>query len=172
MTVKRAASKVKGAGNKIVDAIEPLAIALPVAMPNINALMSGGPRALMNYNAQAVKSWRPPDMNTINAYVDGPGGAGLITGLSMKLGKWGIRQLGLGGEFNDSLFLLMDAVENWGTGSAVGFAVKEIIYPTAAAGGGTFSGVSFGGWGGQPAKGSSQEMATKDAKPKSKVVFN
>jgi hypothetical protein len=171
--IKKAASKVKSTGDKVVGAIKPLGIALPVAAPNITALFSGGPRALVNYNVQQVKAWRPPDWNTVNAYVDGPGGMALMTSFSAKLAKWGIKVLGFSSEAG-ALIMLIDAVDAWGEGSAVGFAVKEIIYPSAAAGGGVLGGISFGGnlFGGQPATGSKQEMATKDKKPKRRIMWS
>lgn len=168
MTVKRAASKVKSVGNKVGAIIKPLGTALPVAAPNINALFSGGPRAVMDFNANAVKSWRPPDMGTVNAYIDGPGGNAIMTGIMAKLIKWGVSTLGfqMGG-----LGMLVDGVEDWADGSAMGYAVKELIYPTVAGGSGTLSGISFGGAGGQPGKGSAQEMATKDRKPKTRSMM-
>ena len=163
--VKTAAGKVKNLGNKVGDIIYPLGVALPIAAPNISALFSGGPKALLDYNVEAIKSWRPPDWGTIEAYASGPGGAAFMTGLTARLVKWGIKTLGFSEEAGP-LYMLIDGVENWGDGSAVGWAVKELVYPSVAGGGGTFSGVSFGGLGGQPAKGSPAEMRTKDQKPK------
>ena len=127
MSVKTAASKVKGIGSKIGGIIYPLGVALPVAAPNINALMSGGPRGLLNYNVGAFKSWRPPDWATIESYVDGPGGAALMTSISAKVAKWAIKTIGLSSEAGP-LYMLINAVEHWGDGSAVGYAVQAVSY--------------------------------------------
>jgi hypothetical protein len=173
MSVSQAATKVKGIGSQVGRVIYPLGVALPVAAPNINALFSGGPRALMQYNVDAVKSWRPPDWATIESYVDGPGGAALMTSISAKLVKWGVRVLGLSGE-TGALYMLLNAVEDWGDGSAIGYGVKELVYPSVSGESAVFGGVSGGGalFGGrQPAKGYPREMATKDQKPKVRLMW-
>ena len=168
--IKTAASKVKGVGNKITGVIKPLGVVLPVAAPNINALMSGGPMGVWNYNAQALQSWRPPDMNTVRGYVDGPGGAAFMTSLTIGVAKWGIDALGFSKEAGP-VKMLLNAVGAWADGSAMGYAVKEVIYPSASGLSPTLGGISFGGGGGQPAKGSSQEMVTKDRKPKTRSMM-
>lgn len=172
MSVQKAASKVKGVGDKVGAVIKPLGIALPVAAPNINALFSGGPRGLFDYNVQAVKSWRPPDWGTVMSYVDGPGGAALMTSISAKLAKWGIKTLGMSGEAG-ALYMLINAVEDWGDGSAIGYGVKELIYPSVSGEAAVFGGISApsGLFGGQPAVGSKQEMATKDQKPREMLIW-
>ena len=173
MVIKKAATKVKGIGSKVSGIIYPLGVALPVAAPNINALMSGGPRGLLNYNVQAVRSWRPPDWATIESYIDGPGGAALMTSISAKVAKWGVKALGLSGEAG-ALFMLINAVEAWGDGSAIGYGVQELVYPTASGEGAVFGGIGGAGglFGGQPAKGSPREMATKDQKPKARLSWS
>jgi hypothetical protein len=168
MSVKKAATKVKSVGSKVSGVIYPLGVALPVAAPNINALMGGGPRGLLDFNVNALKTWRPPDWATVESYIDGPGGAALMTSISAAVAKWGIKALGLGGQ-TGALVMLINAVKAWGDGSAIGYGVQELVYPTVSGVGAPFGGVSAGGlFGGkgQPAKGSQQEMATKDDKPK------
>ena len=149
--------------------IYPLGVALPVAAPNINALFSGGPRGLFEYNASAVREWKPPDWNTVMSYIDGPGGAALMTSISAKIAKYGIKALGLSGE-TGALVMLINAVESWGDGSAIGYGVKELIYPTVSGEAAVFSGISRGGGlfggAGQPGINTQGEMATKDQKPK------
>lgn len=173
MVVKRAATKVKGIGSKVGGVIYPLGVALPVAAPNINALMTGGPRALLNYNVEAMRGWRPPDWATVEAYVGGPGGGALMTSLSAKVAKWAIKAFGFSGEAG-ALIMLINAVEAWGDGSSIGWGVRELVYPTISGVEAPFAGVGgtgalFGGP--QPAKGSPQEMATKDQKPKARLVW-
>ena len=170
-TIKSAASKVKSTGDKIIGVIEPLGVVLPVAAPNINALMSGGPRGLWNMNAGALRSWKPPDMDTVNRYVDGPGGAVFMTGLTIGVVNWGIKALGFDKEpAVEPVKMLLKGAGAWANGSAKGYAIKEIIYP-GTGGEGTLSGISFGGLGGQPAKDSAQEMSTKDRKPKTRSMM-
>ena len=173
MVVKQAATEVKGIGSKVAGIVYPLGVALPVAVPNINALMSGGPRGLLNYNVAAVKAWRPPDWATITAYADGPGGNALMTSISVKIVKWVVKALGFEGEVGAG-YMLLNAVEGWADGSAWGYGIQELVYPTASAGGGVLSGIGGTGglFGGQPAKGSPQEMATKDQKPKARLVWS
>lgn len=163
--IKTAATKVKGIGNKITGVIKPLGVVLPIAAPNINALMSGGPMGVWNYNAQALQSWRPPDMGTVRGYVDGPGGAAFMTSLTIGVAKWGIKALGFQKEAGP-VNMLLDAVGAWADGSAMGYAVKEVIYPSASGLSPTLGGINFGGGGGQPAINSQAEMATKDQKPR------
>ncbi len=168
MSVRKAATKAKGLGSKVGSIIYPLGVVLPIAAPNINALMTGKMRGLINFNVTAVKTWRPPDWATVEAYVDGPGGAALMTALGAKLAKWGIQVLGLSGE-TGALVMLINAVEHWGDGSAIGYGIKEMVYPSVSGAVQPFSGIGgrgalFGG--GQPAVGSQQEMATKDQKAK------
>lgn len=173
MSIKTAATKVKGIGSKVGAIIKPLGIALPIAAPNIKALMTAGPRGLFDYNVNALKTWRPPDWGTVNAYVDGPGGAAFMTSLSAKVAKWAIGALGFTSEAG-ALIMLINAVDDWGEGSAIGYAVQELVYPTASGVGSPFGGLggATGGlFGGQPAKGSAQEMATKDQKPKTRSTF-
>ena len=166
MSVKTAATKVKSIGTRVGGIIYPLGVAIPVAAPNVNALISGGPRGLIDYNVNAVKTWRPPDWGTIEAYADGPGGTSFMTGLTVKLIKWGVRTLGFSEELGPANMLL-DGVEAWADGSAVGWAVKELVYPTVSG-----EGSPWGGGGGkQPAKGSPREMATKDQKPKVRLTW-
>lgn len=174
MVVRKAATKVKSIGSKVAGIIYPLGVALPIAAPNINALMSGGPRAVLDYNVQALKQWRPPDWTTINSYIDGPGGDAFMTGLGVKVLKWGVKAFGFSGE-TGALIMLANAVEAWADGSAIGYGVQEIVYPTASGGSAIFGGVGgtgalFGGKG-QPAKGSQQEMATKDDKPQVRLMW-
>ena len=166
LVVKQAAARGKGIGSKVAGIVYPLGVALPVAAPNINALMTGGPRGLLNYNVTALKQWRPPDWDTVEAYADGPGGNALMTSISVKVVKWAVRALGFEGDVGAG-YMLLNAVEGWADGSAWGYGIQELVYPTASGGGGVLSGISTGGlFGGQPAKGSPQEMATKDQKPK------
>ena len=173
-TINKAATKVKGIGTKVSGMIYPLGVALPVAAPNINALFSGGPRGLFDYNANAIKEWKPPDWGTVMSYVDGPGGAALMTSISAKIAKYGIQALGLSGE-TGALVMLINAVEAWGDGSAIGYGVKELIYPTVSGEGAVLGGISLGGGlfggAGQPSKGSAQEMQTKDRKPKTRSMM-
>lgn len=174
-TISKAASKVTGVGRRITGVIRPLGIALPVAIPNINALFTGGPRGLMDYNIAAVKTWRPPDWGTITAYIDGPGGVALLTAISAGIAKKAIKALELEKE-SGALVMLIDAVKAWGDGSAVGYAMRELIYPTVAGGPGTFSTIAsptglFGGGGSQPPINSAGEMATKDDKPVSRLIW-
>ena len=143
-----------------------------MAAPNINAIMSGGPRAVMDYNINALKTWRPPDWATVEAYVDGPGGAAFMTGLSVKVAKYVISALGFSRE-TGALPMLLNAVEGWADGSAIGYGIQEIVYPTASGAGAVFGGIGGAGglFGGQPAKGSKGEMATKDQKPKVRLMW-
>ena len=173
MSIKTAASKVKGVGSKISGVIYPLGVALPVAAPNINALMSTGPRGLLDYNVNALKTWRPPDWATVESYIDGPGGAAFMTSLSAKVAKWAVKALGLTGE-TGALFMLINAVESWGDGSAIGYGIQELVYPTASGVSATFGGVGGTGglFGGRPGVGSKQEMATKDQKPKARLMWS
>ncbi len=172
MSIKGAAAKAKGIGTKVAGIVYPLGVALPIAAPNINALMSGGPRALMDYNVNALKTWRPPDWGTVTAYVEGPGGAAFMTGLSVKVAKWGIRALGFSGE-TGALTMLLNAVEGWADGSAIGYGIQEIVYPTASGVGAVFGGIGGTGglFGGKPGVGSKGEMATKDQKPKARLSW-
>lgn len=168
MSIKTAASKVKGIGNKITGVIKPLGVVLPIAAPNINALTSGGPIGVWNFNVGKLQTWRPPDMNTVKGYVEGPGGASFMTSLTISVIKWGIKGLGFQKEAGP-VNMLLDAVGAWSEGSALGYAVKEVIYPSVSGVDATFGGI--GALGGAAAIGSRQEMATKDAKPKRRVVF-
>lgn len=106
-------------------------------------------------------------MNTVRGYVDGPGGAAFMTSITSKVIKWGIEGLGFKKDAG-AVYMLLDAVEAWADGSAIGYGVKEIIYPSVSQVGATFGGI---GALGSAAIGSKQEMATKDAKPKARVVF-
>jgi len=169
MSVKTAASKVKGIGDKVGGVIYPLGVALPVAAPNVNALMTGGPRGLLNFNVAAIKSWRPPDWGTIEAYADGPGGSAVMTAIVAGLAKWAGKTLFGEERALSPAWMLVDAVEDWGIGSAGGWAIKELVYPTVSGEAATFGDV---GWGTQPAKGSPQEMRTKDQKPKARLTWS
>lgn len=172
MSVKTAASKAKGVGYKVGAIVLPLATALPVFTPSINALMTGGPRGWMNHVVTSAKAWGPPGWNTVTGYIDGPGGAAIATSLVAKLAKWGIKAVGLKDEIGGGFYLLVNAVEDWGDGSAFGYAVREILYPTASTEPGLLSGVGgVSGLLGQPATGSPQEMRTKDQKPKARLMW-
>ena len=172
MGLKSVESRVVGVGGRVKGIIRPLGVILPVAGPNVQALMSAGPRGLLDYNVNAVKSWRPPDWNTVTGYIDGPGGVAIMTGIAAKLGKWAIRELRFNGE-TGPLIMLVDCVEAWADGSAVGWGIKELVYPTISGVSAPFGGVSTAGlWGGsQPAKDSPAEMNTRDRKPKTRSMM-
>jgi hypothetical protein len=161
------------AGYKFKRAIKPVATALPVLGPNVAALRKGGVKEVLDMNIANLGNWRPPDFNTINAYLGGTGGAAIMTTISAAFCKWLIKVVGFDGL--GSLNLLIDAVQDGGEGAAVGAAIKEIIYPTASAAGSVGASMggafSFGALGAQPATGSEAEFSTKKDKPKSLVVF-
>lgn len=164
--MKSVASKVQGVGTRVKGIIRPLGIALPVASPNVNALFTGGPRAMLDYNVTAIKGWRPPDWNTVTGYIDGPGGAAVMTGIAAGLANWAIKELGFSDEAGP-LVMLIGCVKAWADGSAIGYGVKELIYPTASGVESPLGGVSFGGmFASQPAKGSQGELVVKSDKAK------
>jgi len=170
--VRKAATKAKGIGDKVGAIVLPLATALPVFTPSINALMQGGPRGWITHIGESARAWRAPGWHTVEGYVDGPGGAAIMTSLAAKLAKWGISIIGLKEEIGGGFYLLVDAVEDWGDGSAMGYAIQELLYPSGAGEGILAGAGGFGGmFGGQPAKGSQQEMATKDQKPKVRLMW-
>ena len=173
MSVSSASNRVVSAGHKFKRAIKPVSTALPVLGPNIAALRGGGVKGVIDMNVQNLSNWRPPDFNTVNAYLGGAGGAGIMTAISASFCKWVIKLTGFEGL--SSLNLLIDAVQDAGEGTAVGAAIKEIIYPTASqiqgVGASMGGGFSFGAIGSNPAPNSEAEFSTKKDKPQSLVVF-
>ena len=175
MSVSSASGKVVSAGHKFKRAIKPISTAVPVLGPNIQALRGGGVKGVLDMNIQNLSNWRPPDFNTINAYLGGAGGAGIMTAISASFAKWVIKVVGFDGL--SSLNLLIDAVQDAGEGTAVGAAIKEIIYPTASQMAGLGESIggglpTFGSLGGSnPGVNSEREFSTKKDKPQSMVVF-
>ncbi|GAF80927.1 unnamed protein product [marine sediment metagenome] len=172
MSVKTAANKAKSIGNKVGSIVLPLATALPVFSPVINDVIAGGPRGFITHITSTAQAWRAPGWHTVEGYIDGPGGAAIVTSLLAKLAKWGVRAVGLSDEIGSGFYLLVDAVEDWGDGSSLGYAIRELVYPSGA-GSGALSEFGAGGvsFGRMPAKGSPKEMATKDQKPKARLTW-
>ena len=96
-----------------------------------------------------------------------------MTSLSAKVAKWAVKALGLTGE-TGALFMLINAVESWGDGSAIGYGIQELVYPRASDQTRVFGGIKGTGglFGGSTAVGSQQEMATKDQKPKARLMWS
>ena len=129
MGLKSVESKVKGVGSRVKGVIRPLTTILPVAGTNVGALMAGGPRGMLDFNVQKVKEWRIPDWNTVTGYLDGPGGAAIMTGIAAGIGKWAISELGFS---MPPMTMLIDAVQAGAEGAA-GLELEQPESASAAA---------------------------------------
>ncbi|GAF84683.1 unnamed protein product [marine sediment metagenome] len=147
MGLKSAESKVTSTAGKLGKAVGPITTIMSAARLPMQAAQSGGFAGVYDFYAGTViPNWAPPGWGEFRSFIQGPGGASIMTGIGVGLVKWLVGEVAGAAPGSQSkevaaINMILDAVGDAASGTAIGEAASMIIH------GPTYSGGAGGGAG-------------------------
>ena len=167
------ATKVESTAGRVAKAVGPITTIMAAGRLPIQAARGGGFAGVYDFYAHTViPNWAPPGFAQFRQYMEGAGGAAIMTGIGVGVVKWLVKEVGgavPGSQSSEvkAMNMILTAVGDAASGTAVGEAASMIIHgPTYGTGGGA----GIGGLTGIDQYGGEPKMSTLGRKREEKAV--